>query len=138
MLRRTIVVVALLFSGTAPLPADITRVDSAALEELMKQGVPVIDIRTPEEWRTTGVIEGSRLLTFFDSQGRYDVPAWLAGLSEIAAPDEPVAIICHSGGRSAVVTRFLDSQVEYRRIHDVHEGIARWIEEGRPTVEPEG
>ena len=137
MLRRTILVVALL-AGAAPLSADITRVDSAALEELMKQGVPVVDIRTPEEWRATGVIEGSRLLTFFDSQGRYDVPAWLAGLSEIAAPDEPVAIICHSGGRSAVVTRFLDSQVEYRRVHDVHEGIARWIEEGRPTVEPEG
>ena len=137
MLRRTILVVALL-AGAAPLHADITRVDSAALEELMKQGVPVVDIRTPEEWQATGVIEGSRLLTFFDSQGRHNVPAWLAGLSEIAAPDEPVAIICHSGGRSAVVTRFLDSQVEYRRVHDVHEGIARWIEEGRPTVEPEG
>jgi len=135
MLRRIILVVALL-TGAASLHADVTRVDGAALEELLKQGVPVVDIRTPEEWKTTGVIEGSHLLTFFDSQGRYDVPAWLAGLSKIAAPDEPVAIICHSGGRSAVVSRFLDSQVEYRRVHDVHEGIARWIEEGRPTVEP--
>ena len=136
MLRRTILVVALL-TGAASLHADLTRVDSAALEELLKQGVPVVDIRTPEEWQATGVIEGSRLLTFFDSRGRYDVPAWLAGLSEIAAADEPVAIICHSGGRSAVVSRFLDSQVEYRRVHDVHQGIAQWIEEGRPVVEPE-
>ena len=135
MLRPTILVVALL-TGAASLHADLTRVDGAALEELLKQGVPVVDIRTPEEWQATGVIEGSHLLTFFDSQGRYDVPAWLVGLSEIAAPDEPVAIICHSGGRSAVVSRFLDSKVEYQRVHDAHEGIVRWIEEGRPTVKP--
>ena len=133
---RLLTLTAALLSGGAPLHAEVTHVDSAALERLLEAGVPVVDIRTPEEWETTGIIEGSHLLTFFDAEGNYDVRAWLSALSAIAAPDEPVAIICDSGGRSNAVSRFLDGKVEYRRVHDAYEGIARWIEEGRPTVSP--
>ena len=99
-------------------------------------GVPIIDIRRSEEWDATGVIEGSHLLTFFDAQGNYDARAWLTKLSAIAVPDERVAIICHSGGRSSVVSRFLDEQVDFQRVFNVRKGIAEWIAEGRPTVSP--
>ena len=135
MLRTMILTVALL-AGSAPLRAEVTHVDNAALERLLESGVPVVDIRTPEEWEATGIIEGSHLLTFFDAQGNYDARAWLSALSAIAAPDEPVAIICHSGGRSDIVTRFLDGQVGYQHVHDVHEGISQWIAEGRSTIPP--
>ena len=135
MLRTMILTVALL-AGSAPIHAEVTHVDNAALERLLESGVPVVDIRTPEEWDKTGIIEGSHLLTFFDAQGNYDARAWLSALSAIAAPDAPVAIICHSGGRSDLVSRFLDGQVGYQQVHDVHEGISHWIAEGRSTVPP--
>ena len=103
----------------------------------MRRGVPVIDIRTPEEWRETGIIEGSRLLTFFDAHGRYDARAWLSQLSAIASSrDDPFVLICDSGGRSALVGHFLDTQLGYRRVLDVPGGIAQWRAEDRPTVEP--
>ena len=133
MPRLILLLAALLACGT-PIRAEVTFVDSAALERLMQRGVPVIDIRTPEEWRETGIIEGSRLLTFFDVQGRYDARAWLSELAAIATPDEPFALICHSGGRSALVSRFLDAQLGYRRVYDVPGGIERWVAEDRPTV----
>src|SRR5210317_2107696 len=44
--------------------------DNGHLKTLLEQGVPIYDIRRPEEWRQTGVIEGSRLLTFVDAGGR--------------------------------------------------------------------
>ena len=135
MLRTLILTIALL-AGSAPLRAEVTHVDNADLERLLEVGVPVVDIRTPEEWEATGIIEGSHLLTFFDAEGNYDARAWLSALSAIAAPDAPVAIICHSGGRSNVVTRFLDSQVGYEKVHDVHRGISQWIAEERPTIPP--
>ena len=135
MLRSMILTIAFL-AGSAPLRAEVTHVGNAALERLLEAGVPVVDIRTPEEWDQTGIIVGSHLLTFFDAQGNYDVGAWLSALSAIAAPDAPVAIICHSGGRSDIVSRFLDGQVGYQRVHDVHEGISQWIAEGRSTVAP--
>ena len=135
MLRSMILMIALLVGG-APLRAEVTQVDNAALERLLEAGVPVVDIRTPEEWKATGIIEGSHLLTFFDAQGNYDARAWLSEFSAVAAPDEPVAIICHSGGRSDIVSRFLDGQVGFQHVHDVHKGISQWIADGRATVEP--
>ena len=136
MPRLMLLVAALLVGGT-PLRADVTLVDSAALERLMQRGVPIVDIRTPEEWRETGVIEGSHLLTFFDAHGRYDARAWLAELASIASRrDDPLALICDSGGRSALVSRFLDTQLGYRHVFDVPGGIAQWMAENRPTVAP--
>ena len=133
---RTILLAAALLAGITPLRADVIHVDSLALERLLERGVPVIDIRTPEEWRETGIIEGSHLLTFFDAQGRYDVRAWLSELAAIASRDEPFALICDSGGRSSVVGQFLDAQLGYQRVHNAPGGIAQWMAEDRPTVDP--
>ena len=63
VLRSTVLVSALLV-GSAPLRAEVTLVDLAALDRLRENGVPVVDIRTPEEWSRTGVIDGSHLLEF--------------------------------------------------------------------------
>ena len=131
----SILLVAALLAGSTPLHADVTHIDSVALERLLQRGVPVVDIRTPEEWSDTGIIEGSRLLTFFDAQGRYDFRAWLSELAAIAAQDEPFALICDSGGRSGVVSQLLDERLGYRRVYNVPGGIAQWIAEDRPTVD---
>ena len=129
--------VAVLLVGIAPLRADVTHVDNAALERLLHRGVPIIDIRTPEEWRATGIIEGSHVLTFFDAQGNYDFRAWLSELTAIAGRDDAFALICDSGGRSGVLSQFLDGRLGYRHVFDVPGGIVKWIAEDRPTVAPD-
>ena len=128
--------VAAFIAGIAPLRAEVTHVDNAALERLLERGVPVIDIRTPEEWRETGVIEGSHLLTFFDARGRYDTRAWLSELVSIANQRETFVLICDSGGRSGLVSEFLDAHLGFQRVHDAPGGIAQWVRENRPTVAP--
>ncbi|MCY4429001.1 MAG: rhodanese-like domain-containing protein [Rhodospirillales bacterium] len=133
MLRSALLITTLLAISTT-VHAEVSDIDSAVLERLVASGVPVIDIRTPEEWRETGVIEGSYLQTFFDEQGRYDARAWMAAIESIAASDQPVVLICRSGGRSSAVGRLLTKQFDYRRVYNVHAGIAQWIAEGRPTV----
>ena len=47
-----------------------------------------------------------------------------------------MVLICDSGGRSRLVSGFLDAQLGYRRVFDVPGGIARWVAEDRPTVAP--
>ena len=133
MLRPALLLTALLAVGTAA-HADVSEIDNTALARLLASGVPVIDIRTPEEWRRTGIIEGSHLQTFFDREGRYDARAWLSAIEAIAAADQPVVLICHSGGRSGAVSRLLADRFHYRNVYDVPAGIARWIAEGRATV----
>ena len=51
----------LLISGSA-FSGGLSEVDSSQVLEMLKRGVPVIDIRRQDEWVETGVIEGSRLM----------------------------------------------------------------------------
>ena len=82
---RSILVVAALVIASELLRAEVTKVDVATLEQLREAGVPVIDIRTPEEWNHTGVIDGSHLLTSADAGGRYDIDEWASRLAAIVA-----------------------------------------------------
>ena len=134
MLRIAVFCIMLVF-GAMPLHADVIQVDSAGLERLRAEGVAVIDVRRPEEWRKTGVIEGSHLLTFFDRKGRYDLDQWLPALAAIAESDQPVAFICRSGKRSGKVARLLDEQFGFRHVYTARDGILGWLEEGRSTVD---
>ena len=132
---RIVVFCAMLVVGGLPLHAEVIQVDSAGLERLRAEGVPVIDVRRAEEWRKTGVIDGSHLLTFFDKKGRYDLETWLPALAAVAESGEPVALICRSGKRSGRVARLLDEQFGYRHVYTAQDGILGWVEEGRSTVD---
>jgi rhodanese-related sulfurtransferase len=114
--------------------AEIIDIDSAGLQDLIDSGVPLIDVRTPGEWRETGVIEGSHLLTFFDERGRYDAAAWLAELERIAGPDQPVALICATGGRTTAISFFLDQQVGYDKVYHATEGVIGWLKQDRAVA----
>ena len=63
----TITLSILLFS--TQLFAEINEVNNNGIKILMESGVPLIDIRTEKEWHETGVINQSKLLTFFDKDG---------------------------------------------------------------------
>ena len=45
-------------------------VDNQQLKTMLNEGVTIIDIRRPEEWKQTGVVKGSQRLTSFDKGGR--------------------------------------------------------------------
>jgi len=124
---------ALLFFSLAA-RAEVIDIDNAELAKLAASGVPVIDIRTAPEWKETGVIAGSRLLTFFDSKGQYDAPAWLEKLQAVAKPEQPVIVICRSGNRTQTVSRFLSQQAGYKTVYNVRDGIRAWSKEGRPLI----
>lgn len=124
------------FLATAALAAraEIIDVDNAELARLMASGVPVIDVRTAGEWEETGIVPGSRLLTYFDDNGKADPPAWLARAQAYARAGQPVAVICRSGNRTKAVSRYLSQEAGYAKVYNVKGGIKAWIAEGRPTA----
>ena len=61
---------ALLLSLSTTVHADVTHIDNEKTSELLAEGIPLIDVRTESEWKQTGIVEGSHLLTFFDEKGR--------------------------------------------------------------------
>ncbi len=125
------VLLALALSGCSKPPYE--NVDNGQLQALIDQGVPLYDVRRAEEWRSTGVIPGSRMLTWVDSAGRLQ-PGFFETLAREVAKDQPVALICRTGNRTDTLARELMEKHGYARVYNVKDGITRWIGEGRPVV----
>lgn len=133
MIRRLVFVFLVALTASAA-RADIVDIDNAELARLAISGVPVIDIRTEGEWKETGIVPGSKLITLFDEKGRPD-PAWLEKVKGVAKPDQPVIIICRSGNRTKAASQMLAQQAGYQKVYNVKDGIRAWAKEGR-TMAP--
>lgn len=132
MIRKILFTIAALLLAVSA-RADIVDIDNAELARLAISGVPVIDIRTEGEWKESGVVPGSKLMTLFDEKGRPD-PAWLDKVKAVAGPDQPVIVICRSGNRTRAASQMLAQQAGYRKVYNVKDGIRGWVKEGRMMV----
>ncbi len=106
---KKIVLAFILFAGF--LHAEIIKAYPSM--ELIEKHIPIVDIRTPAEWRQTGIIKGAIPIMFFDERGNYDVRKFLTELNRRVDTSKPFAIICHVGNRSAIVADFLAKQLGY-------------------------
>jgi len=103
---RKIILAMLLLSMS--LFADFKTIDNAAFKKLQKEGVLVIDIRTQGEWETTGIIDGSRKMTFFSEQGQPLWADWFFELGQILKDkSEPFILYCAHASRTKELGRLL-------------------------------
>ncbi len=124
----------LLISGLAF--ADLIGIDPDKLQEMADQGALIIDIRTEKEWQTTGTIPSSQKLMYYDEDGKYDTDEWLAHLRKLkSSPDQPVVVVCHSGGRSSSVGKYLSTSIGMPNVYHLENGISGWIKQGKATDE---
>jgi rhodanese-related sulfurtransferase len=125
---------ALLFI-TKPAIAEVTDINVAQLQALLAENATVIDVRRNDEWSSTGVIDGSIPLTFFDQYGAFDAVSWMDQISTLVEKEAALVLICHAGVRSRWVADWLDSNSGFSRIYNVTEGMAGWISQGYPVVD---
>lgn len=105
-------------------------IDNGTLKAKLASGTTVIDIRRPDEWKQTGVIPGSHLVTFFNNSGQVN-PAFGSELQKlISGPSDEVVLICQTGQRSQALSEYLAGQAGFTNVINVEKGIAHWIEDG--------
>lgn len=92
-------------------------VNEPASQALIEQKVPVVDIRTPGEWKETGLLKGSIPIVFFDERGGYNVDAFIKALNAQVDTSKPFAIICRTGSRTSMLAPFLSSTYGYKVIN---------------------
>jgi len=126
-----VVLLAAALGGCAEPP--YSNADNDQLKALLAQGVPIYDIRRPEEWRSTGVVEGSRKLTFVDAGGRPN-PEFLPRFAAEVGKDDPVVLICRTGSRTDRLGRELMEKQGYTQVYNVRHGITGWIAGNNPVV----
>jgi len=116
--------------------ADVGQTTNQQLEKMMQQDVALIDIRRPEEWKQTGVVKGSHLITFFDKKGNYNIEKWLNDFNKIVNKNQAFILICRTGNRTGMVSNFLDKKLHYKQVNHLSKGISNWIKTGNRVVKP--
>lgn len=110
-----------------------SNLNNEQLKTMLEQNAPIYDIRRPDEWRQTGVIEGSQLLTFVDASGRM-IADFLPRFTRAVGKDDPVILICRTGNRTSTLARHLVEQMGYTKVFNVRNGITQWIRDERPVT----
>lgn len=113
-----------------------TNVNNSELKTLITQGVPIYDVRRPDEWRATGIVAGSHTLTYVDKSGRAN-PRFMPRFASEVGKDKPVILICRTGNRTDKLARELMEQHGYTNVYNVRDGITGWIAEKNPVVTPQ-
>lgn len=121
-----------LLLATTALMADYTA--QPIDQKLLDSKIKIIDIRTPSEWKTTGLVKGSIPIMFFDEQGNYNMNTFLDELNQKIKKEEPFALICNSGNRSKTLGTYLGQKMGYTVI-DLQGGIQYAIAKKLP-LEP--
>lgn len=98
----------------------IREIDSHQLEQAMKTGVQLIDVRTDAE-HAQAKIEGST-----------HIPLHLLPLKlqDLKAASQPIVVYCRSGARSAQACAWLMSQ-GIQNVYNLAGGIMAWAREGK-------
>ena len=103
-------------------------------ETLLAKHIPIVDIRTPGEWKETGLVKGSIPITFFDEKGGYDVDRFMKALNAKVDTSKPFALICRTGSRTSMLAPFLSQTFGYT-VYNLRGGILYAARAGLP-IEP--
>jgi len=135
MRRPCLILFMVLILATAAAHATPDMTAEQALAATKAGKVRVIDIRTPQEWRRTGVIPGAGRVDYY--RGPQNL---LQSVTQMVGGDKntPIALICHTGVRTTHAQKFLQSQ-GFTAVYNVKEGMAGsasgpgWLRRGLPV-----
>lgn len=129
-----VLLVVILKAGQLLAEAPIMSAEQA-LESVASGDIVLIDIRSEQEWKESGLAAGAWPI----SMHRPDFATQLQTLLAQFAP-EKIALICATGGRSSYIAEVLERN-GITGIVDVSEGMfgnqrgTGWIEKGLPLVD---
>ena len=124
--RLLLISLALLpFAGVAR--AETFATQAMTVADMQANGGLIVDIRTPEEWAESGVIEGARLVTFDGAE------SFLAALGPDLASGRDLILVCRSGRRMAAAADALAGVIA-NRIISVDGGMIAVVQGGYSPV----
>ena len=116
---------------------DPPKLQNAAVmdfREAQKKDYLIIDIRRPEEWAETGILEGAKTITAFTESGALHPDFQRKFFPLIGDEDTPIYLYCRTGNRTGTLGNALVNQVGLRNVTHLETGIVGWKEKGFLTV----
>lgn len=127
-MKKAILFLSLVF---ALLQAEV--INQPPSKALLEKHIPIVDIRTPGEWKETGLLKGSIPIMFFDTHGGYNVDRFVQKLNAKVDTKKPFAIICHTGSRTSMLAPFLSKTFGYT-VYNLKGGVNYARQLGLPFI----
>ena len=135
--KITLLMILLLLSSVAFAKPPYENIGNKELIELQKKNIPVYDIRLPEEWKQTGIVNNSKTLTFFRKDGSVN-PDFMEKFSSEVGKDDPFVLICRTGNRTSTLANYLGTKAGYTKVYNVQHGIMGWLRDKQPVTAYKG
>ncbi|MDQ3259628.1 MAG: rhodanese-like domain-containing protein [Pseudomonadota bacterium] len=127
LVRAAMIAIVAFLAGSAARAETLTEIDvAAAAARIQGQQIRVLDVREPSEF-ATGVIQGAVLMPLGQLEKR------VAELDVFK--DQPMLVVCGSGGRSAYAIKMLTKH-GFTRMQNIRGGMDAWRRAKLPVVAP--
>ena len=110
--------------------AEVIDIDNSDLKNLIAKGINIIDVRTQNEWKSTGIIEGSILISLLDKKNKFIFENWYEDFNKKISKNESVIFVCALGVRSKFISNLVNKKKPDLKIYNLKKGINNWIRSG--------
>ncbi len=110
--------------------AEVIDIDNSELKNLIEKDVNIIDVRTQNEWKSTGIIEGSILISLLDKKNKFIFENWYEDFNKKISKNDSVIIVCALGVRSRYISHLINKKKPDLKIYNLKKGINNWIRSG--------
>ena len=87
--------------------ADVIEIDNGELSSLIEKEVKIIDVRTRTEWKSTGIIKGSFLISLLNKNKKFIFEDWYEIYNNNFGNKKSIIFICASGVRSNYISHLV-------------------------------
>ena len=110
--------------------AEVINIDNIELNNLIKNEINIIDVRTENEWKSTGIIKGSFLISLLNKNKKFIFEDWYEMFKNKFGRNKSVIFICASGVRSNYISHLIKKKKPDLIIYNLKKGINNWIRSG--------
>ena len=125
---KILIVICVLF--TKFVNAEVIHIDNRELSNLIEKEVKIIDVRTKNEWKETGIIKGSFLISLLNTNKKFIFENWYEMFKNKFGNNKSIVFICASGVRSNYISHLVKKKEPDLKVYNLKKGINYWIRSG--------
>ena len=110
--------------------ADVIHIDNRKLSNLIKKEIKIIDVRIQNEWKSTGIIKGSYLISLSNENKKFIFEDWFEIFNNKFGRNKSIIFICASGVRSNYISHLVKKKEPDLIVFNLKKGINNWIRSG--------
>ena len=110
--------------------AEVIDIDNSELKNLIEKDINIIDVRTQKEWKSTGIIKGSILISLLDKKNKFIFENWYEDFNKKMSKNVSVIFVCAVGVRSKFISNLVNKKKPDLKIYNLKKGINNWIRSG--------